>query len=402
MVTAPSRLDTPRLLSTSWGRALVVLAVAMMAATGLGLALLWPENSRVQPEAGAASVEAVRAEVSVLRAVPCQAPGQRNCRAASARLLEGPNRGETAEFDANAAGNNALVEIGDEVLLYENVVPEGVDPATTPPYSFADFERRTPLLWLTLGFILVVVVLGKWRGVRSLVGLGISLAVVAKFVLPAILDGRDPVAVAVVGAAAVMLVTIFIAHGIGPMSLAAVLGTAVSLGLAVLLAAVFTDLANLSGLSSDQSTLLLAGQDQLSLRGLVLAGMVIAALGVLDDLTVSQASAVMALRAASPAMGLRDLYRRALTVGRDHVAATVNTLVLAYVGASLPTVLLFSVAGTSFGDAVNSETVAQAVVATLVGSIGLVAAVPVTTALAAVFATRLPSSVVLASGGHHH
>jgi uncharacterized membrane protein len=402
MVTARSRPRSASLLSTSWGRALVGLAVAMMAATGLGLALLWPENSRVKPDAPIPNVEATRAEVTVVRAVPCQAPGQRNCRTASARLLEGPNRDETAEFEANAAGNNALVEIGDEVLLYENVVPEGADAAATPRYSFADFERRAPLLWLALGFVAVVVVLGKWRGVRSLIGLAISLAVVAKFILPAILDGRDAVAVAVVGAAAVMLVTIFIAHGIGPMSLAAVLGTAVSLGLAVLLAVVFTDLANLSGLSSEQGTLLVVGQDQLSLRGLVLAGMVIAALGVLDDLTVSQASAVMALRAADPAMGVRALYLRALSVGRDHVAATVNTLVLAYVGASLPTVLLFTVVGTSFGDAVNSETVAQDVVATLVGSIGLIAAVPVTTALAAFFATRLPSSVVAASGAQHH
>jgi len=157
-------------------------------------------------------------------------------------------------------------------------------------------------------------------------------------------------------------------------------------------------------MASDQSVLLAVGQEQVSLRGLVLAGMVIGALGVLDDVTVSQASAVMALRAADPRQGARELYRRALSIGRDHVAATVNTLVLAYVGAALPTVLLFSVAGTSFGEVVNNEAVAQEIVATLVGSIGLIAAVPLTTGLAAMLAARLPAASVerAAAPSHAH
>jgi uncharacterized membrane protein len=225
----------------------------------------------------------------------------------------------------------------------------------------------------------------------ALVGLAASLAVVIFFVVPAILDGRSPLAVALAGGVAVMLVTIALAHGLGAKSIAAALGTAVSLALTVGLALLFTNLAHLTGFGSEEATLLSASGGNVSFKGLVVAGMVIGALGVLDDVTVSQASAVMALRRANPAQHARELYRGALEVGRDHVAATVNTLVLAYAGATLPLLLLFSVGATPFADAVNGESVAEPIVATLVGSIGLIAAVPITTALAALLASRLPA-----------
>jgi uncharacterized membrane protein len=186
-----------------------------------------------------------------------------------------------------------------------------------------------------------------------------------------------------------MLITLPLAHGIGPKTLAASLGTAVSLTLALLLGYVFIDLANLSGASSEEAVYLRATQGELSLRGLLLAGMVIAALGVLDDLTVSQSSTVMALRRANPSLGFGALFRSAVSVGHDHIAATVNTLVLAYAGASLPVLLIFSLADTPFADAINFEAVAEAVIATLVGSIALIAAVPITTALAALLASRV-------------
>jgi len=336
--------------------------------------------------------------VTAVRSVPCQVPEQKGCRLATAQL----SAGRRAEFQADASGSNELVEVGDQVLLYKNEVPPGADPDRTPAYAFAGFERKAPILWLVLIFVAIVLLLGRWRGLRSLVGLAISLVVVAKFVVPAILSGRDAVAVAIVGALAIMLVTILLTHGTGAKSLAAVLGTTVSLGLTIALAEIFAGLANLSGFASDQATLLTVGQEQLSFRGLIIAGMVIGALGVLDDVTVSQASTVMALRAANPSQRFRALYTRALSVGRDHVAATVNTLVLAYVGAALPTVLLFSVAGMSFGDALNTESIAQDVVATLVGSIGLIAAVPITTALAALFAIRLSTADARPEGVPRH
>ena len=400
---APVRRSRDRrgIAANRTGRLVLGLGAVLVAATVAGLVGLWPAAGAVEPPPGSIPGTTFRAEVVAVRATPCEMPGQEGCRVAEARLQEGSDTGRMVEFPADSAGRNELVAVGDAVRLTENEVPPGADAAQIPPYSLSGFERRAPLLWLALGFMAVVVVFGRWRGLRSLVGLAISLLVVAKFVVPAIVGGRDPVAVAVVGAMAIMLTTILFAHGAGPKSLAAVLGTSFSLGLTVVLAMLFTGLTELSGMASDQSVLLVVGQDQVSLRGLVLAGMIIGALGVLDDVTVSQASAVMALRAADPTQGARALYRGALAVGRDHVAATVNTLVLAYVGAALPTVLLFSVAGTSFGEVVNNESVAQEIVATLVGSIGLIAAVPVTTALAAMLARSVPVDRVRHAGHMH-
>ena len=225
---------------------------------------------------------------------------------------------------------------------------------------------------------------------------------IAAFIVPAILEGASPLAVALVGSMAVMFATMGLAHGIGPKSVAASLGTSAALFLTAGLALVSIELANISGFSSEEATLLQGVAGQLSLEGLVLAGIVIAALGVLDDLTVSQASAVMALRRANPAHGARELYRGTVAIGRDHVAATVNTLVLAYVGASLPILLIFANQGTSFGEAVNRESIATEVVGGLVGSIGLIAAVPLTTVLAGLLAARLPSAVLEREHAHVH
>ena len=221
--------------------------------------------------------------------------------------------------------------------------------------------------------------------------------------VPAILDGKSPLLVAVVGSLAVALTTIPLAHGWGPKSIAALLGTAASLILTALLAVLFTDLTHLSGLSSEEAVFLQLGNADVSLQGLLVAGMVIGALGVLDDVTISQASTVLALRRANRALGFRGLFGQALEVGRDHVSATVNTLVLAYAGAALPILLLFSAADIGFADATNLEVVAIEIVATLVGSIGLISAVPVTTALAALLAVREdPSGFAVDGHAHAH
>ena len=211
------------------------------------------------------------------------------------------------------------------------------------------------------------------------------------FVVPAILDGKEPLLVAVVGAMAVMLVTITLAHGRGPKSLAAILGTALSLMLTVALAVIFTDLAHLTGLATEEAGFLQSTGAHIDVEGLLLAGMVIGALGVLDDVTISQSSTVLALRRANPALRFRELFGLAMRVGQDHVSATVNTLVLAYVGASLPVLLIFSSGQLGFFDAANVELVAKEIVATLVGSIGLIAAVPITTALATLLSGEIPA-----------
>jgi uncharacterized membrane protein len=207
--------------------------------------------------------------------------------------------------------------------------------------------------------------------------------------------------VAAFGGLGVMLLTIPLVHGGGAKSLAACLGTAAALFVTLGLADVFTKSAHLSGLSSDEAVYLQT-MNHVSVRGLLLAGMVIGALGVLGDTTVTQASTVLALRRANPGLGFRRLVTEATAVGRDHIAATVNTLVLAYTGAALPILIVFSVGDTSLGGAVGSEAVAEAVVATLVGSIGLILAVPATTALAALLALHMPERALREAHVHAH
>jgi uncharacterized membrane protein len=254
---------------------------------------------------------------------------------------------------------------------------------------------------LTFAFIVTAVVTGRTRGLRALLGLGLSLAMVVFFVVPAIADGRPPVEVAAFGGLGVMLLTIPLVHGGGAKSLAACAGTATALLLTLALADIFTGLAHLSGATSDV-TIYVQAVGAISLRGLLMAGIVIGALGVLGDTTVTQASVVIALRRANPSLGFRDLIAHASAVGRDHIAATVNTLVLAYTGASIPVLLIFSYSDISLRAAVNGEAVAEALVSMMVGSIGLMLAVPITSALAAWLALQLPDEAIaeLAVGGH--
>jgi uncharacterized membrane protein len=297
------------------------------------------------------------------------------------------------------------VEPGDHIRVYKNRVPAGAVNALgqkLDPYTFSDFDRHGTLLWLTIAFVSLLLLTGRLHGLRALLGLGVSLVIVVKFVIPAIVDGRSPVEVAVIGAFAVMLVTMPLSYGLGAKMLAALLGTAASLLVAAALAHTFARLAHLSGFSSDESLYLGATQSQVSLQGLLIAGMVIGALGVLVDLTVSQASTVVALRRANPSLGFSGLFRGALDVGHDHIAATVNTLVFAYAGAALPVLLIFTIGGTSFSDAINGESVAEEVVAALVGSIGLILSMPLTTALAALLAPRMSDRALRHAHAHPH
>jgi len=378
-------------------RAFRWILAALAVATVVGAAILWPgERREVLGEGITAPTE--RAEVSSVTEAPCPAPQPGTCTTVAARLETGPDEGETVELPFSSGALTPDVEVGDAIRLSKAVPPppqpagaEVAQPPSGPLYNFSDFERRAPMLWLAIAFAALVIVFGRARGALSLVGLAASLAIVIVFIVPAILYGESPVAVAVIGSLAVMLITISLAHGLGPKSLAAMLGTAFSLILVAVLALVFTDLTHLTGLASEETVVLQLGGADIDLQGLLIAGMLIGALGVLDDVTVTQASTVLALRAANPGLGLAELYRRAIDVGRDHVSATVNTLVLAYVGTSLPALLIFGSGGLGFLDAVNVELVAQEIVGTLVGSIGLIAAVPITTALAAALARRLPA-----------
>lgn len=399
------------MLSTPLGRAVVAAIVLATVAVVIAMAALWPSPTGRKP-AQAQLVPTQQAVVIGVTRGGCEAYAGPRCRVVAFELRSGSRAGERSYLPLTADPFAPTLRLGDEIRVARNV-PGDLSPAeaarlpiddpAAQPFAFVDFERRAPLAYLALGFVALVVALGRWQGVRSLLGLGISLAIVLMFIVPAILAGRPPLLVAVVGAMAVMLATMFVTHGFGLKTAAAILGTAAALCLTALLAAGAVELAAISGLASEESRLLSAGATSaLSLRGLVIAGIVIGALGVLDDVTVSQASTVLALKRADPAFAFRDLFASGLQVGRDHLGATINTLVLAYVGAALPILLIFGTEATSLSEAVNRESVAAEIVATLVGSVGLVAAMPLTTALAALLATRLPGDALADPHGSAH
>jgi uncharacterized membrane protein len=367
-------------------RLFTAVAAVLAVATVGGLVVLWPGNVET-PLAEAFAVDTQRAEVKRVEERLCPNFMQQTCQLVTVRLESGPDAGDDARLQLGASGLDPDLDPGDEIRVAKG--PEarpGTEGLGGTGYTFNDFERRGPMLLLAAIFVAIVLLFARLRGALSLLGLAFSIAIVLLFVVPAILDGKSPLAVAVVGSLGIALITIPLAHGGGPKSLSALLGTALSLLLTAGLAVLFTELTHLTGLSSEEASFLQLGQADLSLDGLLLAGIVIGALGVLDDVTISQASTVLALRHANPSLGFRELFGRALQVGRDHVSATVNTLVLVYVGASLPILLLFSATDLGVGEAVNFEIVAKEIVATLVGSIGLIAAVPITTSIAAVLA----------------
>ena len=383
---------------------LVVALGVVVVATVVGLVVLWPSTRSFEAPGVLTRPQTERAEVVLVAETPCPAPGQTDCRRVDVRLRSGPDEGERVSLTVLESEQALPLSVGDAVRVSENPVPEGaqVGGVAVQRYTLADFERRAPLAWLAVLFAVLVVATGRGQGLRALAGLALSLGIVLGFIVPALLDGQSPSGVALTGALAIMLVTLGITHGPGVKTLAASLGTASALVLTLLLAELFSDLAHLTGLSSDEAVFLRAVTGDISIQGLFLAGVVIGALGVLDDLTVTQASTVLALKRADPRLGFGGLFRGALAVGHDHIAATVNTLVLAYAGASLPVLLIFGLGGTSLGDAVNSESVAEEIVATLVGSIGLIAAVPVTTALAAILASRVAPARLTDAHGHGH
>ncbi|MFD8687929.1 YibE/F family protein [Streptomyces sp. NPDC059651] len=303
--------------------------------------------------------------------------GEDLCEKATVEVTSGQEKGRRFIEVVQPDAPRQLREGQGVVVAYAPDAPHDLQ------YSVTDVDRKFPLLLLAGIFALVVVAVGRMRGVMALVALALSFAVLTLFILPAILQGSNPLVVAVVGAGAIMLIALYICHGLTARTSVAVIGTLISLLLIGLLGSLFIGWASLSGNTDDNTGLIHGLYPHIDMSGLLLAGVIIGSLGVLDDVTVTQTSAVWELHQADPTMSAKELYRAGIRIGRDHIASVVNTLVLAYAGAALPLLLLFSIARSSVGAVANSELVAEEIVRTLIGSIGLVASVPVTTALAA-------------------
>jgi len=313
--------------------------------------------------------------IVALRDVPCDFDPETACIEAEVRIYAGTEPGEVGTL-LLFPGQEAGLAAGQEVIVTFDIDDEilGVAPATLDAmYRFADFQRRSVLMALFVVFAFAVIALGRWRGVAALAGLGLSLLIVVLWLIPSLLEGNPAVVVAIVGASAVAYLALYVSHGV--------------IVLIAGLSWLTTVLAQFSGLATEEATLLLA-LGSFDIRGLLLAGIVIGAAGALDDVTVTQASVVTEIRSADPSIDRLALFKRGMAIGRAHVGSIVNTLVLAYLGAAMPLVILFILAQQSLGSVANGEVIAIEIVRSLVGTIGIVAAVPLTTWMAVVWPAR--------------
>ncbi|MET9821625.1 MULTISPECIES: YibE/F family protein [Streptomyces] len=381
-------------------KVIAAVLIPFAAAVVVGLAVLWPSGAPPHERTGVGfDRQTQQATVTKVVELSCQsvngsgatptgdtstaegssAVQQANgdCKRATIRVDTGEGKGRTFTEIVQPDQSRQLHQGQKVVVAYEPSAPKDLQ------YSVTDINRRLPLALLAGIFALAVVVVGRLRGLMALVSLAISFLLLNFFILPAILQGSNPLVVAVIGSSAIMLIALYLCHGLSARTSVAVLGTLISLLLIGVLGSLFIGWAALTGNTDDNTGLIHGLYPSIDMSGLLLAGVIIGSLGVLDDVTVTQTSAVWELHEANPTMGWRGLYRAGIRIGRDHIASVVNTLVLAYAGAALPLLLLFSIAQSGVGTVANSELVAEEIVRTLVGSIGLVASVPVTTALAA-------------------
>jgi len=290
-------------------------------------------------------------------------------------------------------------EVGERVELYYAPGPDG-----RLTYVVSDWVRRPALIWLLGLFTLAALAVAGLKGLRAVVATVASLTIVVAYVVPSIVAGQDPVWVSLVGVGGILLLAIYFVHGVNWSTTAALVGTYAAVAVTMALAIGFTDAARITGLGNEDAVFLLAAAPQVALRGLLLAGILIGALGALTDITIVQASVVRELAHTDPSLSLRQLYARGMNVGRDHVGSLVNTLVLAYAGAGLSLFVLLQIYEVTAARAFNLELVATEVVHTLVGSIGLILAVPITTVLAAWWfrGDRLPLKPGELEHGHAH
>jgi len=299
-----------------------------------------------------------------------------------------PAAPDTEQVRARVDGTLVWVQTPPEYLAElapgdrAQVVNLGDQDPGTAAYVFVDFERGPPLLLLAAIFGVLVVAVARWRGFAALVGLGVALAVLGTFTLPALVQGKPAAWVALVTASAIMFVVLYLAHGFTLRTSTALVGTLAGLVATALIAAWASGAAQLTGLSDEYALDLMSYAPQLRMREVLLCGMVLAGLGVLNDVTITQASAVWELHASDPGATRRRLFSRGMRIGRDHIASTVYTIVFAYVGATLPLVLLVAMSDRALLGALASGEMAEEVARTLVGSIGLVLAIPLTTLIA--------------------
>jgi uncharacterized membrane protein len=314
--------------------------------------------------------------------------------AVTVNLLTGKDIGRTTTVTSQSVSSstiNSYLKLvpGEKILLAQNTL----DGVTGESYYITDRFRLPMLLFAVLLFVVIAILFGRMRGLTSIVGLGISVGILGWYVVPQILNSADPLITCLIGAAVIAVSSLYLAHGFNKRTAIALAGTLITLTASTALAVFFVTGARLIGLATDESFYLELGKNiSLNLRGILLGGIIIGSLGLLDDVTIGQASTVAEIKDANHSLDFKELYRRGMSVGREHIASLINTLFLAYTGIALP-LILYLVAFQNqvpFWLIVNGEPIAEEIVRTMVGSIGIILAVPITTLLAAYYYQKPP------------
>ncbi|MFC9790373.1 YibE/F family protein [Rhodococcus sp. NPDC127528] len=394
-------------------RVVVGLLTAIGLAVLVGAVILWPSKHSVDiplpfQTAGGGAVVTEAGTVTSQDLGPCgspsagraftgppQAPADASyqCQRSLVDIESGPNEGTHTLLEIGPGPGQPDLRVGDHIRLVRQT-----DQSGTTTYSFEDYSRGLSLLLIVAAFVVVVIVVARWRGARALLGLLVAFGVLVGFMLPALLDGKPAIPVALVGGAIILYAVLYLAHGVSLRTSSALLGTLASMALAAVLSWVAIEMTHLTGLSEEQNTNVQTYIGHVSITGLLLAGFIIGSLGVLNDVTITQASSAFELAHLDQDANRREVFGAAMRVGRDHIASTVYTLVLAYAGGALPLLLLFSVAGRSISDVLTGDAVAIEIVRSSVGGIALALSVPLTTAIAVILArptrsgTRAPAA----------
>jgi uncharacterized membrane protein len=366
---------------------LVGLALAALA-TIAGLVALWPSGDRPASPYAAEGVTYPRAQVLAMgEPCPVVTPGTfedypEACDQVTVRLLDAQDVEETVQVPPGTV--SGALEVGDRALLA--AIPQ--DGGTR--YAWVGVDRTMPIAVMTGAFVLIVGLIARLRGLLALLGLVLAGGVVGFFMLPALLTGESGMLVALVGSSAIMFMVLYLAHGVSVRTSTALAGTLFGLLVTAALGLLAIDAARLTGLGDESALQLRLQATELDFRGLLTCAVIVAGLGVLNDVTITQSSAVWELRDAAPGMSRGRIFASGMRIGRDHIASTIYTIVFAYAGTALAALLLIALYDRPLLDVLSDEIISEEIMRTLASAIGLVLAVPVTTAIAA--ATVAPAA----------
>ncbi|WP_400159402.1 YibE/F family protein [Arthrobacter sp. BPSS-3] len=413
----PAEPPSPRALAArrkaNWILAAVLAPLTVL--TIVAMILLWPSGSKegltlASPYAAAPGVTFDTGKIQRVVTGSCmdttqgQTPAQGQQPAQQGQPADGqsaqpqaPGTGSQCTFawtEPDQGGNPVKVvinpdvakshgvKVGDNIRYLNLSRVQGADAGGSPAFVFVDFVRTLPIILLAVLYAVVVIAVARWRGLRALIGLVGAYAVLVSFMLPGLVEGKPPLLLALVGSTVIMIGVLYFAHGFTARTSTALLGTMFGLAITAALAAWATDAANLAGVGNHDAATLANVSDHISISGIILCGLIISGLGVLNDVTITQSSAVWELWELAPETSARKLFASAMRIGRDHIASTVYTIAFAYAGAALPILIIVMLYERPLGDALTSAELSEEVVRTLVGSIGLVLAIPVTTLIA--------------------